>query len=278
MKSSRPLTFVALGLCVASQSFAQRGAKYEGTAHPWEAPSQGFPGYFDTNVVDPGKIVLEFPPLIYGIVPMPSMALDYGMSETLTIGTNSLVTTLPWLFGAQGVSLKARSLMIGSSEHQSAATVYAGYLSAQGKTPVSLIYQNATWNHAWRPAEAHTITGHANYLRMSAELGKASQLNRSEISITTLLLGGGYGYTISPKMDIRGTVAATVYSSFDVSTPAADITQSSTAQQLTQPNRIAQLQYEYHTSTDWLIGVGFIHLYVSGVSATAPWLTFALRM
>ena len=272
------ISIIGFGVCFSSPSFAQRGATYEGDAQAWESPTQGYPGYFDTNVADEGKFVLEFPPLIYGIIPMPSMALDYGVSKTLTVGTNSLVTTLPWLFGGQGLSLKARSLVYGTLQHQSAATVYAGYIGIQGNTPASVIYQNATWNHAWRFANSHAVTAHANYLRLSADIGKTNSISHSEISITTFLLGAGYTYTIDEAANLRGTVAATAYSSFDVSTPSADITQASTVKLMTQPNRIAQFQYEYHTRSDWLIGIGLIHLYVSGVSGTAPWLTFATRM
>ena len=273
----RGVMLVALTWCTSTNALAQRGATYEGNAHAWDAPSQGFPGYFDTGVAEKGSFVVELPPLIYGILPMPSTAVDYGLTDNMTVGTNALLTTVPWLFGAQGVSIKARSLLVGTEEHQSTATVYAGYLGVYGTTRVNAVYENATWNHSWRPSHDHTITGHLNYLRMDAGLGKTSDLNHMSISVTTVLLGIGYGYEISPKMDIRGMLNTTAYSSIDILTTVADLSQTSSPAITKQPNRLAQLQLEYHTMNDWLVSVGAIHGYFSGAGVTAPWLTFAFR-
>lgn len=274
----RCVVFATLAWRITTIASAQRGASYEGNSHAWNAPSRGFPGYFDTNVADKGSMVLELPPLIYGLIPMPSTAFDYGVTESLTVGTNALLTTLPWLFGAQGAAIKARSLLIGTAEHQSAATVYAGFLSAQGTTPVNAVYENATWNHSWRPASAHTITGHLNYLRLDGNIGKKNDLKYMSLSVTTFLVGVGYGYEISPIMGVRGMVTSTAYSSIDIMTTVADLSQTSSPAITKNPNRLAQVQFEYHTSGDWLVGVGAIHGYFSGAGATAPWLTFAFRM
>lgn len=275
--SSRAIC-VTLISCFSSHALAQRGARYEGNAHPWDSPTRGFPGYFDTNVAEKGSWVVELPPLIYGAIPMPSTEVDYGVSESLTVGSNALLTTVPWLFGAQGASIKVRSLLVGTPEHQSVATVYAGYLGVYNRTPTgSGLYENATWNHSWRPAREHTITGHINYLRLDGSLGKSSDLNYARVSVTTLMLGAGYGYEINEQWNIRGMIATTAYSSLDIMTSLADLSQTTSPAITKNPNRLGQLQLEFHTVTDWLVGFGAIHGYFSGSGGTVPWLTFAFR-
>lgn len=274
----RPAMGLLLFFLTASSAFAQRGATYETHAKPWESPTQGYPGYFDTHVARKGSLVAEFPPLLLGIVPTPFMALDYGVSDTLTIGTNAIFTTVPWLLGGFGASLKVRSLLIGNSDHQSAITFYGGLLRTETDPPVTAQYQNATWNDAWRFSGRHTLTGHLQYMRVSADIGKTTDIERASLGITTIMLGGGYGFEISHKSQLRLNGVFSAYSTVEADTVAMSINQSAKGLGGSTTSSSYVAQYEYHTDADWVIGVGLMGLSAFGAPTTnLPWLTFATR-
>lgn len=64
---------------LSASAHAQRGISYPFQPQP-DSPSSGIAGFFDTNTSHPGTIVFDF----------PTMGLDYGLSEKITIGTNAL--------------------------------------------------------------------------------------------------------------------------------------------------------------------------------------------
>ena len=269
--------FVLVLIVSAGTAMGQRGASYDGQAKPWDSTSQGFPGYFDTNVARKGTFVLEFPPMIWGILPVPSISSDYGVTDTLTVGTNALIASFPWLLGAQGGSIKVRSLLVGTSEQQAAVTYYGGGLAFHGETPFSLYYHLMTWNHAWGLGTDHTLAAHANYLKVNLEQGSIQDLKHAELSLSALMFGAGYGYFINSRWSLRLDGVASVYQTIDADTAAISLNQSSSIKNVKSVTLIGMSQIEYHPFPNWLFGVGITGLGIGGSGGGAPWFTWSKR-
>jgi hypothetical protein len=255
-------------------SFAQRGEPYQGGATPWESPTQGFPGYFDTNMVAEGGFVTEFPPVII-ILPTPFLAFDYGVTDTLTVGTNAIFSTLPWILGGVGASVKVRSLMYGTESNQSAATYYGGYLASYKGSPIKAYYQLMTWNHAYRPISRHTIYGHAHYTRINVEIGQESSLDRMSASQTSLMIGGGYSFDINSAWTIRGNALIPTIQSLDLDTSSMTATQSQLIGQ--SGSVLGVVQTEFKSSEQALWGIGLTNVTLNDSRATIPWITLAIK-
>jgi hypothetical protein len=255
---------------------AQRGSTFEGDAKPWQSPSQGFPGYFDTNVAAKGSVVVDFPPILV-IIPMPFMAVDYGVSDTFTVGTNAILTTVPWLFGAVGGTIKIRSLLYGDETHQSAGTYYGGVIATTRGTPLKFYYQVMTWNHSYRLGARHSLSGHVNYTRFNVAYGEETSLERISISQASLMLGGGYGFQISPTWALRLNGISPVIQSIDADTTTAALSQSQTLGNTKSASAIYVAQAEYRASDAWLLGFGLLGFSASGSDAVAPWFSWARR-
>lgn len=273
------VTQIALLWCFigTSPSFAQRGYEYDSDASPWEEPASGFPGYFDTQVANKNSVVVEFPPMIYGLIPTPFMAVDYGLTDTLTIGTNAIFTTAPWLFGARGVSLKIRSLIYGDEDQQSAWTYYAGYLSATGRVSLTANYHTFTWNHAWALAPRHSVTAHLNYHRMSLEVGTMSSLDHASIFLSTLVIGGGYDFMLTRKWSFRADTLVSVYQNIEADTASASIDLSSNLSKAKGSTAELVAQVQFRPVDKWLFGLGGTGVFVGGVTGAAPWFTWARK-
>jgi hypothetical protein len=277
--SLKHLLLCAVALFLTStEIFAQRGASFDGSATPSDSLTQGFPGYFDTNVARKGSLVVEFPPMLMGLVPTPFTAVDYGVSDTLTVGTNAVLTTLPWLFGVKGASLKIRSLVVGDHAQQGSATYYTGGLSAsQGSTTANMYYHLFTWNHSWSFREIHQISLHGNYTRINFELGTTKDLNHQEINLSTMQAGAGYGYRLNHKWGFRINGVTSILQSIELDNAGASIVQSSNPNKIGAATSIAVAQFDLRSRPDWLFGFGAIGFSVSGVSTAAPWFTWATR-
>lgn len=276
-QSWAPLLFFASLFIISSTAAAQRGGSYGENAKPWESTSQGFPGYFDTNVARKGSLVVEFPPMIFGILPTPFVAVDYGVTDTLTIGTNGVVSALPWLLNGEGASIKIRSLLLGDETEQSAVTYYGGIIRIHGKTQINSYYHVMTWNHAWRIGSRHTIGARANYIRLNVELGEETDLNHADLGFSSFMTGAGYGFEINPRWALRADAIASLYQSIEADTVAISFNQSSSLRKPKSTTLIGVGQVEYHPFEDWLFGLGVTGFNVGGAGAAAPWFTWATR-
>ena len=277
----RVLKWSAIALtfsCLSSQAFAQRGADYTGTGKPWDSNTQGFPGFFDTNMAAPGSIVTETPALFW-IIPTPSLSVDYGVNESLTVGTNALVTGLPWIFGGNGISLKVRSLIYGSDTNQSTATLYTGYIHFRNNSdPVYSNYQVATWNHAWRPSARHTFSTQVMYFRLALDSGSSSSINHAKVAATLGTLGGGYGLRLTERWGMGLNAFFSAYTGFEIDSAGASMDQQSKA--LSSDSTILFLRFltDCRLSENWLLSFGIVGIGTSGSGLTpGPWISAAKR-
>jgi hypothetical protein len=251
---------------------AQRGEINPAKPSALASPSQGFPGFFDTNVAAKGSLVVEWPPVILPLIPMPSIAVDYGVSETLTVGTNALVSTLPWLFGARGISLKVRTLIAGDESMQSAATFYGAYI---GSKALNVSWQMVTSNNSWKLAPRHIVSGQAMLLNFGIATGSESDLDYTNIRLTNVGLGAGYQFIFSDTVAISAHTLAPVYTNLEADSVAANLNMNLDA-------RSGQILWALGRASldirrdDWIYSMG--GLYMHGLQpGVKPWFSAATR-
>lgn len=112
---------LALQIIFSMTALAQRGEKTLTTQILPNKPSTGVPGFFDTNLAQKGALSFEF----------PTFALDYGITDRLTIGTNGipLINTLisassSTTLSSGGFYLKARYQLFAVHDWSSTLTGY----------------------------------------------------------------------------------------------------------------------------------------------------------
>jgi hypothetical protein len=257
---------------LSSNAFAQRGSMDPGNPSSFTNPTQGFPGFFDTNMAEHGTLVVEWPPLLLPFIPMPSLAVDYGVSDTFTVGTNALVSTLPWLFGAKGISLKARTLVQGSATSQSVATVYGGYLAG---TDFSTQWQILTSNNAWKLAPKHIISAQAMFLNFGLEIGKQKNLNYTNLRFSSLSIGGGYQYLFSDTAALSTYVLAAAATSMEADTVAANLSADLNASSGQTSWGITRASLDLR-SEDWVYSLGGAYTFGT-INMVVPWLSATRR-
>ena len=264
---------VLLVTCLSTTSYAQRGALQPGSPSGFKTPYQGYPGFFDTNLADHGSLVVEWPPLILPLIPMPSIAVDYGVSDTLTVGTNALISTVPWLAGAKGISLKARTLVYGTESLQSAATLYAGYL---GASEFSSSWEVFTANTAWKPAPRHVVLGQLMFMNFGAELGKETSVDYTNIRFSTAAAGGGYQFLISDTLAVSSHALAALATSVEADTIAQSLSADLNATSGDALWGVVRISADLRTETDWLVSLGGIYFHGAG-GQVLPWFSASTR-
>jgi hypothetical protein len=251
---------------------AQRGLSFAGSPADFVTPTQGYPGFFDTNMAAPGSLVVEWPPVILPLIPMPSLAVDYGVSERLTVGTNALVSTIPWLVRGRGISLKIRSLVYGTETMQSTVTVYAGYI---GTGSVSASWQALTSNSAWKIGSAHLVSGQLLLMNAGFENGKETSLDYTNIKFSTAAIGGGYQFFFKENMAIGGNLLGAIVNSVEADTVAANLRADLDATSGQLLWGVARVSADLK-SDDWVYSIGGIYFHGSG-ARPMPWFSATTR-
>ncbi|NBO38847.1 hypothetical protein EBU99_09715 [bacterium] len=126
-------------------AFAQRGSDYVSHRPISETPSSGIPGFFDTETASAGSLVFD----------VPSLSIDYGISEHLTLGTNAVAVLSTSLWLANGgksatpiVMLKARYRIFSQEGWTSSVTGYGGGARLQAGQINSLESRNILVTYA----------------------------------------------------------------------------------------------------------------------------------
>jgi len=209
--------------CKSQVATAQRGEQLEARPGLFTSPTQGYPGFFDTNMAEPETMVIEWPPIILPFTPLPTVALDYGVNERLTLGANALMTTLPWLVGVKSAALKARTLLHGTETTQSTATAYLGYFGG-GKT-FNMYWQLLTSNNAWKVAPNHILSANAAFINFGLVSGDLKSTNYNNIQITTASIGAGHQYIWTEDKSFSTYIMLPAWSSIkiDSATAALDV-------------------------------------------------------
>jgi hypothetical protein len=272
LNQSLKLAALLVLVITATGASAQRGELTTGTPRQFTNPNQGYPGFFDTNFADKGSLVVEWPPILLPIFPVPSIEVDYGVTDTLTVGTNAIVSTLPWLLGAKGISLKARTLIYGNETVQNVATIYGG--SIAGKS-LAASWQVFSSNNSWKLAPRHIITGQAVILHMALEAGSKESIHYTNLQVSTLTLGGGYQFLVTENGSISTYLMVPAITAFEADTVAANISANLDARNGEIMWGMARSSLDFRND-DWLYSLG--GLYVYGLTKSiSPWVSATTR-
>ncbi len=265
-------TALLVMVSTATGVMAQRGEVTSGSPSQFSNPNQGYPGFFDTNFAEQGSLVVEFPPIMLPLLPTPSLAVDYGVTDTLTVGTNALVSTLPWLFGARGLSFKARTLIYGNDSVQHVATVYGSYI---GSKEFTASWQLFTSNNSWKLAPRHIVTAQGMLMHFGLELGSKSSINYTNIQLSTLTLGGGYQFIVTDLASISTYFLLPALTSMEADSVGANINAKIDARSGNLTAAILRSSLDFRND-DWLYSLGGLYAY--GLTASiSPWLSATTR-
>lgn len=253
------LVTVILAL-ISNRSLAQRGESIDSNPAVFTSPTQGYPGFFDTNMAEPHSMVIEWPPIILPFVPVPSIAMDYGLSERLTLGTNALMTSIPWLFGIKSAAIKARTLLYGNESMQSTATGYLGYFG--GGAGVTMYWQLFTANNAWKVAPSHIVSANAAFINFGLEAGDLKKTDYTSVQLSTLAASLGHQYLLGENSSISTYVMLPAWSSINIDTVAAAFDVNSNASSGDTMWAMARMSFDLR-SEPWVYSIGGMYNYGS---------------
>jgi hypothetical protein len=194
------LTYAALA---GISALAQRGGRYATYAQSPPQHTTGFPGFFDTEVAPAGGFSFD----------VPSMAVDYGLSERLTIGVNawSLVALQTGFLGA---IFKARYLLFGSESTTFALTTYGGGFLTGGD---QYSYLGAfSLNVTTILGERQSLGASLFLTRLGVRAGTFGEVDYAHLSLTNAFIAGRYRYDFGQMFSLEGLIGSSVVSALDI--------------------------------------------------------------
>ncbi len=260
MASLLRLFLILILALLSNQTLAQRGESVDSSPAVFTSPTQGYPGFFDTNMAEPQTMVIEWPPIILPFIPVPSIAMDYGVNERLTLGTNALMTTIPWLLGVKSAAVKARTLLIGNESMQSTATGYLGYFG--GGAGLTMYWQLFTSNNAWKVAPSHIVSANAAFINFGLEAGESKKTDYTSIQLSTVALSAGHQYLVGENSSISTYVMLPAWSSVNIDTVSAAFDINSNASRGDTMWAMARMSFDLH-SEPWVYSIGGMYNYGS---------------
>lgn len=183
------LWVVFLGFVTPFMALAQRGASFHNheASGATSSATSGYSGMFDTQM--PGKGIWN--------VSLPSGWVERGITEDLTLGVNSVASTLFGVLGAQGAFLKSRYRLYGDGDYSSALTLYGGYFSSVGGGSLGAGLLGAVSNHSLFLNQRNALLVNFMYYNLSGRTGRSDSVDSAEIHLQLLALGLGYSLHFS---------------------------------------------------------------------------------
>lgn len=179
------LSIVFYLLSQTNQAFAYRGQEFIEQSPPRQTFMNRFPGYFDVNMAPENQVVLETPTLV----------LDYGVTENLTVGTSLLPIGIAAFSLNPALHLKARYRFYSDKNIVSTITGYLGGFRISKSASGDEGY--GTWMGGTSNTLLFLNDRHALGLHLTAGIihGKGwGQSLFSEGSVSTKLIAPGIGY------------------------------------------------------------------------------------
>lgn len=121
-------------------ALAQRGGDFVLQEPAPSSPRTGFPGAFNTQMVEKGRVVAD----------LPFMQVDVGASENLSVGISLLPLTLVAAGDLPGGFGRLRYRIYDDGRISSVASLQGGYL----RTPET---DDEAWAHLWGLYASHTL-------------------------------------------------------------------------------------------------------------------------
>lgn len=262
-------------------TLAQRGQSPNSSIEPISHPFSSYPGYFDPYMVEPRKFVMELPPITISPNggPVPSLAADFGVSKTLTIGTSGIGTLLPFVLGGAGATAKIRTLVYGSPDFQSAVTVYAGYMMfLQADTRLAIDYTVFTSNNAWVLNPKSIVLSNVTLARYGLTAGSPDDLGYASINAMTAALGGGYSRILSDKVAITGLALLPVYEAIEADTSTVSLNANTKTLNAEGTAKMARVHVDIKPAKKWVFNVGLLYMpALTVVETVAPWVGGAIK-
>jgi hypothetical protein len=213
------LSIAATALAAAAQlwsgaAHAQRGEAYalqeDLSVRP--GPDRGFPGVFDTEVVQKGAFVAN----------LPLGSMYYGVTRDLSVGT-ILWSYLPLTRGLPGGSITARYCLGSTSWFRSTADVLVLGVQTKPQTSTS----NGPVMLGMLGSNTEFALNRWNSLVASAWLAHVSvnDVENMDVGVTALVLGGTYSLTFARwgAVHLTGMYLASGTASADLSGLGADL-------------------------------------------------------
>lgn len=277
-----PSLVVVFSLCALSTvTFAQRGQSPSSSIEPISHPFSSYPGFFDPYMVEPMKFVMELPPITLSPNggPFPSLAADFGVSKTLTIGTSGIGTLLPFVLGGAGATVKIRTLVYGSPDFQSAVTVYAGYMMfMQEDTRLAIDYTLFTSNNAWVLSPKSIVLSNVTFARYGLTVGGPSDLGYASINAMTAAIGGGYTRILSDKYALTGIALIPAYEAIEADTSTVSLNANTKNFNAEGTAKMARVHLDIKPAKKWVFNVGLLYMpALTVIETVAPWIGGAIK-
>jgi hypothetical protein len=190
------LSVVVAGLMLPGRpAAAQRGADYVVQEPSREPASGGFPGLFDSYVAPRRALVVE----------VPTLAVDYGATENLTVGVSAGLS-IAAIGGVPGGMAKLRYRVYSRPQLASVITVYGGgiaVLSDHSQTWFAAVGSNTSWYVTERHAVTLTLMGVMMDSRSPQEGTYFSITNEQLVS--GLVVGGSYEGFLTRRFGLQLT-------------------------------------------------------------------------
>ncbi len=211
MKQFIPLCFFIL--IITFSAFGQRGGDSIQQSPPPTTPLSSFAGYFDTGMLPKNRYTFD----------LPLTGFDHGVSENLTIGTNSVSSILATITLQPFLYLKSRYRFFSNNKVSSVITGYGGYFyfPTQNKNP-----QNTTWllnftnNTSYFINNNNILNFHLTALKFSTQTGDPNDTKYLKISLNTIAFGLGYQTFFTDDFGIEGEFLYSPYFSLSYDQPS----------------------------------------------------------
>lgn len=264
--------FVAAHLCLPQGAFAQRGERYLLQEAPVRTPLSGYPGMFDAYLADSGSVVAE----------VPSLTVDYGFNENLTLGVNAFMA-VPVLLGLPAVMLKARYRFFSTKDMASVFTTYGGIVSnLPGAKTESLrigylIFSN---NTSFYLSERKVVNAFLFTAFEKASSGSQGSLSFKEASGSQVFAGASYQQFLSPWLGPQVLLLATLGSTQSIESSSMAASVSNGSANLSGTVFMARALADLRLGKSWLLSPGGVVLWSPGSKSdptTSPFISAAVR-
>lgn len=240
---------------------AQRGQGEATQTPPPKTPLTGFPGAFDTNLADPGSLVLD----------IPSLSVDYGLTENLTVGTNGWFA-LPVLVGSPAIFVKARYRFFSDDSFASAITGYGGFLHSSGEgedgdvesSNGSLVMLSSTNTFYLSPET--TLTAFLWFLQLGFAQGERGDVDYASAKISSTFFGLNLQHWFNDRVGPALLAFVGAQSSTEIDSAGLSVRASSGLSFLSQGAYFVRGLVEFRAGR-WLFSPG---LFTSGAPEEEP--------
>lgn len=170
-----------------------------------QTPLDGFPGFFDTNMAQNDSFVFD----------LPSFTLDFGLSDRLTLGINSLGAFFTSVSLQPLLLAKARYRLFSTPQFRNALTFYGGYsnISKTKNNPSShanaLLFSN---NFNYYLNENSQLYGSLLFGHIDYSVAEASSPDFEKTSFRPFFISLGYQYFFSDWVGVSPLVIYNAYS------------------------------------------------------------------